>query len=237
MGVFMYYSTEEDCIKTMLTGTPLTAEKVIARDGKVGSAFGGTSWFFIMHLIAKSLTRKGEDEIKFDSLHSTMNNYGIHDWIYQRKLRSIEERWISVYNQCGIGNIHLDENGNIIIDGNISKKEFKEFTAKQYNYSMTEGLTSTYPYNYSPRKRPKSDFIERIFWHYITSIYTAPQIYSCPEEDCFLDGLFTDLTEKMEKKELQLKELKFGKKKILLMDYACLRHGKYHSSEKIFYRR
>jgi len=40
----MYY-TEEDRIKTMLTGTPLTAEKIIARDGKVGSDFGGTSWF------------------------------------------------------------------------------------------------------------------------------------------------------------------------------------------------
>jgi len=164
-----------------------------------------------MHLIAKSLTRKGEEEIKFDSLHSTINNYGIHDWSEQRKLMYIEKKWIDVYNKCGIGNIYLDENCNIVIDGNLSKNEFKEFAKKQYDYSMTEGLIS-HSSSSGWHKRDKSDFIERIFWHYITSIYTAPQISSCPEGECFLDGLFTDLTEKMEKERITARGFQIWKK-------------------------
>lgn len=202
----MYYTNIDECMKTMLTGTPLTAEKVLARDGKVGSDYGGTSWYFTMHLIAKSLTRKSEEKIIFDSLHSTINNYGIHDWNVESNLRRIENKWITVYRKCGLENIHLDKDFNIIIDGNISKQEFKEFATKQYNFAMEKGLVK---FNQEDGwvSRPKSAFMERIFWHYITSIYASPKLYSSQDGECYLNGIFTDLTEIMEKEEITVEKV------------------------------
>ncbi len=198
----MYYTKTSDRIRTMLTGTPLTAEKIRVRDDGIGSGFGGTSWFFTMHLIAKSLTRGTEDTIDFDSLLTTIKNYQIHDWSEKNKLQYIENKWINVYKQCGIGNIDLDKNNNITIDGTISSTEFRNFADSQYDYAMEKGLISYKPLLGWYKRSRKSDYVERILWHYITSIYDGPKVLSDAEDGCFLDGLFTDLTDTMERKGL-----------------------------------
>jgi hypothetical protein len=197
----MYFDNEKDRIRTMITGAPLSAEDIMARDSAIGSDYGGTSWFFTMHLIAKSLTRKNETTISFDSLSTTINNYQIHDWNNEYKLKRIESKWISVFNEFGLGNLHLDSDKNIVIDGSISKKEFRNFADQQYAYALKNGLVTWNQYD-GWHSRERTQFIERILWHYTTSIYDGPKVIADSIEGNYLEGLFTNFTEKMENANL-----------------------------------
>ena len=53
----MYLEKESDRVRTILSGAPLSAEKIRMQGSDLGAEWHGTSWFFLQHLVAKGFTR------------------------------------------------------------------------------------------------------------------------------------------------------------------------------------
>lgn len=191
----MYYEEKKDKYRTMLTGTPLSAEKIRLCQENLGDQWHGTSWYFLMHLIAKKFTK--EKLISLNEIQNITEIYGISNWIKTTELMRILNAMKKVFKLNGLGNVHIDMNNNFIIDSPISKKEYFNLASKEYNYSLGSGLVRYYPSSRSWDSRPIPDFSERILWHYVTDIFDSPQIFSGPKNECKLDGLFIDIVERL----------------------------------------
>jgi len=197
----MYYEKEEDRIRTMLCGTPLTAEKLRMSQMKLGAEWWATSYFFVLHILAKSFTQN--ETISFDAIHRLAENYGIDLWTDKDHLRRKLDDFMKAFRSSGLDGIRKTEKKTLTVDGILSKDEFRDFAAKEYEYSMGEGLVRHYPSSWSWGIRTVSNFAERILWHYITRIFDSPRVYSSPSGDNELIALYTDIIETMERSNLK----------------------------------
>lgn len=197
----MYYEEEEDRVRTMLCGIPLSAEKLRMSDKKLGSEWWGTSYFFMTHLIAKHFTKN--EKIDFNSLHLTAKNYGIDLWTNRDHLKRKLNDFVKAFHKTGLGNVHVTKDYALKIDGIIGRQEFRNFAVKEYEFSMGKGLVRYYPNIGIWGLRNMSNFAERILWHYIMRLFDCPRIYDSPTQDNELVALYTDLVETMQKKDLE----------------------------------
>jgi hypothetical protein len=193
----MYYEKEKDRIRTMLCGTPLTAEELRMSQMKLGAEWWGTSYFFVLHILAKGFTQN--ETIGFDALYQLVENYGIDLWTDKDHLRKKLDDFLKAFRRTGLGSIHKTENDALTVDKVISNAEFRDFAAKEYEYAMGEGLVRIYPSSWEWGIRTVSNFAERILWHYITRVFDSPRVYSSPSGDNELVSLYTDITETMQK--------------------------------------
>lgn len=201
----MYYEREEDRIRTMLCGTPLTAEKLRMSQMKLGAEWWATSYFFVLHILAKSFTQN--ETISFDAIHHLAENYGIDLWTDKDHLRKKLNDFTKAFRRTGLGSIHKTENDALTVDKVISKDEFRAFAAKEYEYSMGEGLVRFYPSSWEWGIRTVSNFAERILWHYITRIFDSPRVYSSPSGDNELVALYADIIETMQKTHFRFHQI------------------------------
>jgi len=216
----LYYDKKEDRIRTILAGTPLSAESIRLSEQSLGSKWHGTSWFFLMHIIAKTFSRS--ELIPFDALHTTVRDYGISGWLSATSLKSQLSKLVQIYDRRGLGNIHLEPNFDLKIDGAISSPELRNYADLQYEYAMGEGLVRYSPGYRAWVERDMSNFAERIWWHYMTMVYDSPKIYNSPSGESALTALFEDMKEKMAGKELSFQNVKIWKESQLEHSLALL---------------
>jgi hypothetical protein len=202
----MYLPKEKDRIRTILAGTPLTAESIRLSEQTLGSEWHGTSWFFLMHLIAKSFTK--EETISFNTMKSIVSDYGIGRWTVPGVLESELNNLAKVFKLRGLGNVHVDNESNLKIDGIISSAELRKYADSQYEYAMGSGLVRYSPGFRMWTARNMSNFAERIWWHYMTMVYDSPRTYDSPKEDSTLRALFQDMVEEMSSKDLSFHDVK-----------------------------
>ncbi|MGC1121637.1 MAG: hypothetical protein WBA22_11145 [Candidatus Methanofastidiosia archaeon] len=193
----MYLKNEKDKVRAMLAGTPLSAEKIRMSGQDLGGNWYGTSWFFLMHIIAKALSRN--DLITFEGLHTTVKDYGITKWEDRDTLEKRLNQITDIFRKRGLKNIYVDRNKNLRIDGPISKGELYEFTQSQYDYSMTDGLVQYDEIDEQFRPRGIFSYAERVFWHYITGVYDCPKLYESSQGD-FLTAVTNNVFDNMEDK-------------------------------------
>ena len=205
----MYLAEEEDRMQTILSGVPISAENIRLADQELGKQWHGTSWFFLMHTIAKTFTRV--DEIPFSSIATVPQDYGIENWVNQDKLRRQLKTLTEVFNKRGLGNVSCNEKGDLSVGGIITHKDLNRFADSQYEYSMGEGLVRYSPHFMSWMTRKLSNFAERIWWHYTTAVYQSPKIYDSPEGENYLSALMTDLSARMNRGKLRFHDLEIWK--------------------------
>jgi hypothetical protein len=215
-----YFDKKIDRVRTILAGTPLSAESIRLSEQSLGSKWHGTSWFFLMHIIAKTFSRA--ELIPFNALHTTVRDYGISGWMAAPSLRSQLDKLIEIFNRRGLGNIHLEPNNDLKIDGTVSSQELRDYADLQYEYAMGEGLVRYSPGYHAWVERDMSNFAERIWWHYMTMVYDSPKIYSSPSGESALAALFEDMKEKMTSKELSFHNVKVWKESQLQHGIALL---------------
>lgn len=201
----MYLDKQKDRMQTILSGVPISAENVRLTDQELGKHWHGTSWFFLMHVLAKTFTRV--DRIPFSSIVSIPQDYGIENWIDADRLRRQLKSLTEVFKKRNLGNVHYNETGDLSIDGIITHQDLNEFADSQYEYAMGEGLVRYSPYLREWMPRSISNYAERIWWHYTTSVYESPKIYSTPEGDNYLSALLTDLSERTRQRVLKFHDL------------------------------
>jgi len=215
-----YYDKKSDRVRAILSGTPLSAESIRLSEQSLGSKWHGTSWFFLMHIIAKTFSRA--EMIPFDALHTTVRDYGISGWLAPTALKSQLSKLVEIFERRGLGNIHLEPNFNLKIDGAISSQELRDYADLQYEYSMGEGLVRYSPGYHAWIERDMSNFAERIWWHYMTMVYDSPKIYNSPSGESALAALFEDMKEKMGSKELSFHNVKIWRESELEHGLALL---------------
>ena len=201
----MYLDTQEDRRQTILSGVPISAENIRLSEQELGRHWHGTSWFFLMHIIAKTFTRV--DKIPFSSVVNIPQDYGIENWVDQDKLKRQLKILTEVFNKRGLGNVRCDKEGNLYIDAVITHRDLNEFADSQYEYSMGEGLVRYSPHLYTWLTRKLSNYAERIWWHYTTSVYESPKIYDSPEGENYLNAILADLSERMNQRTLRFHDL------------------------------
>lgn len=208
-------------MRTILSGVPISAENIRLADEELGKHWHGTSWFFLMHVIAKTFTRV--DKIPFSSIVSIPQDYGIENWVDQDKLKKQLKTLTEVFNKRGLGNVHCNERGDLFIDAVITHGELSAFADSQYEYSMGEGLVRYSPYlmSWMPRKLP--NYAERIWWHYTTAVYETPKIYDSPEGENYLNALLVDLSERMNQRVIRFHDLEIWKESQLEHSRPLLR--------------
>lgn len=218
--VSLYLKKEKDKIRTMLAGTPLSAEKIRMSGEALGGNWYGTSWFFLMHIIAKALSKN--EVITFNGILQTVDEYGIERWKDEKILKERLDRIVKIFKMRGLENVYKDKYNSLRIDGSISKPEFHTFAQSQYDYSMTDGLVHFDKISKQRALRGTSDYAERIFWHYITTVYDCPQIYESPEGDS-LTALVNDIIDKLEGK--------YESQGIKIWERSDLKYVKYYLKE------
>ncbi len=196
----IYMDKEEDRVRTILGGTPLSAENIRLSEEALGAQWHGTSWFFLMHLIAKTFTK--EDEIRLSTLKTIVQDYGIKNWINDYNLKQQLVKIVDVFKRRELGNVHLDGALSLKIDGLISTDELKKYADRQYEYAMGEGLVRYSVPNNTWFDRKMSDYAERFWWHYMIMVFDGPKIYSSSSGESALKALYNDLEEKMGGKQL-----------------------------------
>jgi len=204
-----YFDKKTDRVRTIFAGTPLSAESIRLSEQSLGSKWHGTSWFFLMHIIAKTFSRT--ELIPFKALHTTVQDYGISGWVDASSLKRQLNKLVEIFNKRGLENIHLEENCDLKIDGTISSPELRDYADIQYEYSMGQGLVRYSPGYQTWVDRDLSNFAERIWWHYMTMIYDSPKIYTSPSGESALAALFQDMKEQMSNKELSFHGVKIWK--------------------------
>lgn len=216
MSDSIYLDKKKDRVRTILAGTPLSAESVRLSEQSLGSKWHGTSWFFLMHIIAKTFSR--EETIPFAGLHTMIRDYGISGWVNAYALRKQLSKLVEVFDRRGLGNIHVEPNFDLKIDSPISSKELQNYADMQYEYAMGEGLVRYSPGYRTWLARDMSNFAERIWWHYMTMVYDSPRIYSSPSEESALKALFQDIKERMTTNQLSFHDVK-------IWEESQLEHG------------
>ena len=206
----MYYTDDDDKIRVILSGTPISAEVIRLSEQALGTSWHGTSWFFLMHLIGKSLTKC--ESIPFKSFTNLIKDYGIEGWYDQTSLKRQLKKITEIFHRRGLKGIQIDNDFNFKIEEKISKEVFREYSKIQYSYSMSEGLIKFSPYYRSWESRSMQNFAERIWWHYLTELYDGPKLYDSDDKERYIVGLASDIIETMEKKELQYQGIKIWKK-------------------------
>lgn len=194
-----YLDSDEERIQTILSGLPISAENLRLSQFELGEKWHGTSWFFLMHLIAKTFTRV--DKIPFSSIVNIPRNFGIENWVDPPKLHRQLRTLTRVFNKRELGNVEIDEDGNLSIGSVISPGDLKKFAENQYQYSMGEGLTRYSRFNGWTRRSP-NNFAERIWWHYNTAVFKKPRIFSTPEGGSYLDALLYGTSNKLSERKL-----------------------------------
>lgn len=215
-----YFDKKTDRVRTILAGTPLSAEGIRLSEQSLGSKWHGTSWFFLMHIIAKTFSRA--ELIPFNALRTTVRDYGISGWLAASSLKKQINKLVEIFNKRGLGNIHLEPNYDLKIDGTITSPEIMNYADLQYEYAMGEGLVRYSPGYRAWIKRDMSNFAERIWWHYMTMVFDSPKIYSSPSGESALAALFEDMKEKMAGKELSYHTVKIWKESQLEHGLALL---------------
>ena len=198
----MYLENANERMQTILSGIPISAENIRITDQQLGKQWQGTSWFFLMHVIAKTFTKV--EKIPFASVAAIPQDYGIENWIDPDSLRKQLNTLSEVFAKRGLGNVNCNADGDLSIDGIISHKELNEFADQQYDYSMGAGLVRYSPHLTTGFTRSTANFAERIWWHYITALYQSPKIYDSSEGDNYLNGLTVDLKDRLSQKNLVL---------------------------------
>ena len=192
----MYLERESDRARTMISGAPLSAEKIRMQGSDLGTEWMGTSWFFLQHLVAKEFTRT--ESVSFDAARQTAVNYGMTGWCDDSRLEVVLSRLQSAFNKCGVGNVETRRDGGLRIGGLLSNSEFRKFAAGQYDYAMGAGLTKrASPFEWA--RRSMSNIAERILWHYVMEVFDQPRVYSRSGGENHLNALYTHLTETMAK--------------------------------------
>ena len=197
--VKVYLQKESDRVRTILSGAPLSAEKIRMQGSNLGAEWHGTSWFFLQHLVAKEFTRS--KEISFESAHQTVLNYGITGWSDDKRLGSALSRLATAFNKSGVGNVEVAPDSSLKIGGLISNSEFRHFAGSQYDFAMGEGLTRWVPSYAEWTRRSMSNIAERILWHYVMQVFDQPRVYESPKGENHLNALYRDLTETMAKED------------------------------------
>lgn len=201
----MYLDSEKDRIRTMLSGIPSSAEGIRLSEQKLGAHWHGTSWFFLMHIIAKAFTKL--DEIPFSSLISIPQNYGIENWLSPSSLRNQIATLTKIFRRRGLESIECDENGNLTIGKPLSGRELREYADSQYEYAMSEGLVRYSPGYRCWVARSMPNFAERIWWHYTTAVFDSPKIYESPTGENTLRAMMYDIKEKMKQKSISYHDI------------------------------
>jgi hypothetical protein len=192
----VYLEKESDRARIMISGAPLSAEKIRMQGSNLGSEWMGTSWFFLQHLVAKEFTKT--DNVSFDAARQTAVNYGMTGWCDDSRLEVVLGRLKTAFNKCGVGNVETRLDGGLQIGGLLSNSEFRMFAAGQYEYAMGKGLTKGNAY-LGWTRRSMSNIAERILWHYVMEVFDQPQVYNTPGGENHLNALYTHLTETMAK--------------------------------------
>ena len=205
----MYLDRQKDRTQTILSGVPISAENIRLTDQELGKHWHGTSWFFLMHVIAKTFTRV--DKIPFSSIVTIPQDYGIENWIDQDKLRKQLKTLTEVFNKRGLGNVSCNDKGDLSIDAIITHGDLNKFADLQYEYSMGEGLVRYSPHLMSWMNRKLANYAERIWWHYTTAVHQSPKIYDSPEGENYLNALLADLSERMSRRVLTFHYLEVWK--------------------------
>jgi len=218
MAVYLDKST--DRVRTILSGTPLSAESIRLSEQSLGSKWHGTSWFFLMHITAKTFSR--ETFIPFEALHTTIRDYGISGWLPKITLKNQLSKFVEIFAKRGLGNIHLEPNYDLKIDSPISSPELRNFADMQYEYAMGGGLVRYSPGYMAWVDRDMSNFAERIWWHYMTMVYDSPKIYRGSSGESALSALFQDVKEKMANKQLSFHGVEIWKEHQLEHGLALL---------------
>jgi len=215
-----YLDREKDRVRTILGGTPLSAENIRLSEEALGTQWHGTSWYFLMHLIAKTFTR--EEEMSFSTIKTVIRDYGIKGWQNDDALKKQLDKFVEIFAKRDLGNIELKKDHSLKIGGLISPKELNGYADKQYEYAMGEGLVR-YSRGFSEWvPRTMSNFAERIWWHYMITVFDAPKIYSNPSGESALKGLYVDMKEKMRYKNLQFHGIDLWKPSNLEHSFALL---------------
>lgn len=215
-----YLDREKDRVRTILGGTPLSAENIRLSEEALGTQWHGTSWFFLMHLIAKTFTR--EEEMPFSTIRAVIRDYGIKGWLNDETLKKQLDKFIGIFAKRDLGNIELKKDYSLKIGGLISPKELNRYADKQYEYAMGEGLVR-YSQGFSGWvARKMSNFAERIWWHYMVTVFDSPKIYSNPSGESALKALFVDMKEKMRYKNLEFHDIDIWKPSDLEHSLALL---------------
>lgn len=196
----MYLASEKERTRTMLSGIPISAEGVRLSEQKLGAHWQGTSWFFLMHIIAKAFTKL--DEIPFSSLASIPQSYGIENWLSSSSLRKQIDTLAGIFRRRGLESIETDKDGNLSIGGPLSSGEVKKFADSQYEYAMSKGLVRYSPGYKCWVTRSSKNFAERIWWHYMTAVFDSPRIYESPSGQNTLKATMYDITDRMKQKDL-----------------------------------
>ena len=84
----------------MLCGTPLTAENLRMSQMKLGAEWWGTSYFFVLHILAKSFTQN--ETISFDAIHGLTENYGIDLWTNREHLNRKLDDFLKAFKRNGL---------------------------------------------------------------------------------------------------------------------------------------
>lgn len=190
----MYLEESRDRTQTILSGVPISAENIRLTDQELGKQWHGTSWFFLMHTIAKTFTKVRK--IPFSSIAAIPQDYGIENWVNSDKLKAQLKSLSEVFNKRGLGNVTCNEKGDLSIGAIITHKDLDRFADLQYEYSMGEGLIRYSPYLTAWLPRKLADHAERIWWHYTTAIYQRPRVYSSPDGENYLKALLADFSER-----------------------------------------
>jgi hypothetical protein len=201
----VYLEDEKERAQTILSGVPISAENIRLTDQELGTQWHGTSWFFLMHAIAKTFTKV--DKIPFSSILTIPQDYGIQNWIDSEYLRKQLKSLAEVFNKRGLGNVVCNKNGDLSIGGIITHKELNKFADLQYQYSMGQGLVRFSPYLSTWLPRRLSNYAERIWWHYTTAVYKSPKIYNSQDGENYLKALLTDFSERTKQRPSRIHDL------------------------------
>jgi hypothetical protein len=195
----MAFNSERDRVSTIISGLPISAENVRLSELELGSQWQGTSWFFLMHLLAKTFTRV--ETIPFSSIVNIPTNFGIENWIEPPRLKRQLSTLSKIFNNRGLGNVSIDTEGNMEIGARISPQELRSFADQQYDYAMGRGLVRYSPYiGYA--RRSDDNFAERIWWHYNTAVYKRPRIFSTTSGGTYLDALIYSISNEITPKNI-----------------------------------
>jgi len=201
----MGFESTDDRISTIISGLPISAENIRLSELELGSKWHGTSWFFLMHLIAKTFTRV--NTIPFSSIINIPTNFGIENWIEPPRLKRQLSTLTQIFNRRGLGNVTIDADGNMGIGARISPNELRSFADNQYDYAMGRGLVRYSPY-VGYQRRSDDNFAERIWWHYNTAVFKRPRLFSTKSGGNYLDALIYGLSNEIVPKNINYHGIK-----------------------------
>ena len=136
----MYLENANERMQTILSGIPISAENIRITDQQLGKQWQGTSWFFLMHVIAKTFTKV--EKIPFASVAAIPQDYGIENWIDPDSLRKQLNTLSEVFAKRGLGNVNCNADGDLSIDGIISHKELNSSLTNNMIIAWAQGLSA-----------------------------------------------------------------------------------------------